>query len=120
VKAIGLGLLEQRCEHALARDERRLPQIEAVGIEQVEGEVNHALRAPRGEIGLQGVEVGNAPQALHDDLPVEKQLVRRQIRQGAGERGEAGRPVMPPPREEPGAAALQLGLYAVAVVLDLG
>ena len=90
VEAIGLRLLEQGREDALALDERRLPQIEAVEVEQVEGEVDHALGAARGEIGLQGVEVGNARLALHDHLAIENEVVGRQIGQGAGERGEPG------------------------------
>ena len=53
------------------------------------------LRAPGGEISLQGVEVGKARLALHDQLTIEDEAVGRQIGQGAGERGRRGRPVVP-------------------------
>ena len=77
VEALGLRLVEQGREDALALDERRVSQIEAVEVEQVEGEVDHALLVPGGEFGLQRVEVGNARLALHNHLAVENELGER-------------------------------------------
>jgi hypothetical protein len=110
VEAIGLGLVEQGREDALALDERRVPQVEAIEVEQVEREVDHALRAARGEIVLQGVEVGDAGLTLHDYLAVENQGVGREV-------GEStGRSVVAPAREELRAAVPG----PVTIVLDLG
>ena len=89
MEARGLGVLEQGREDALALDERRHPQIEPVEVEQVESEVDHALRAAPRAICLQRVKVGDARLALHDDLAVEDGIVGRLVGQ------KAWRPVVP-------------------------
>jgi hypothetical protein len=51
-------LIVQRLQDPLALDERRLPQVKSLQVEQIEGVVDHPVLPAVGEVGLQRAEIG--------------------------------------------------------------
>ena len=86
-------------ESGLALFERRLLQVEAVEMEEVEG-VQHEVAALAGfQCVDEGGEAGDAGRRLHDDLGVDERRLHRQSCDGLRDYGEALGPI------EPGARA---------------
>ena len=69
---------DHRLEEPLALDERRLRQVVAVEIKEVEGVEDEALRPALAQRRLQGGEVRRAGGVLDHHLAVDQRLARRE------------------------------------------
>ena len=112
------GVGQQLGQRRLARAERRLAQVEAVEIEQVEGIEQHVAAAALQRVDQHG-EARHAGRRLHHHLAVDDRDLGRHLGQRGHDDGEALGPVEPLPAEQFYPAVLEMGLQAIAVVLDL-
>src|SRR5262249_33859666 len=104
----------------LALRERRLAQVEAFGIEQIEGMKDEPLGASLAQRRLQRGEVRRARFVLHHQLAVDQRLAQRQLFEGRADRlAELVGPIETAPGEQSYLAAVDARLQAIAVELDL-
>lgn len=94
---VNLGFRDQFFEMLLALDERQLPQIVAIEIQQVESD-HHDFGRLAFELVLQHREVRGAFGGGHDDLTVDNGRACADQERIVGDLFETGRPVMAPPR----------------------
>ncbi len=69
---------DQPLQRRLAGDQRRLAQVVAVEMEEVESVEKEAVRPPLAEIGLKGGKIRRACGVLDDELAVDQRLADRQ------------------------------------------
>jgi hypothetical protein len=118
-KENALGCVRQQLgEQALALDERRSAQIEAVEIEQVESVVEQPIPATPCEVGVQQPKIRDAARIHDDGFAAQDQVLRREGHERIGDGSEAERPVVAPPRVHGRPPASQVRLGAVATELD--
>ena len=110
---------EQLVQRLLAGEERRLAEVVAVEVEEVEGEVDEVVLPVLGEGVLEGLEAGGAVRLQDHHLAVEDRLDHRELLGLAGHRGEAIGPVLAVAGDQTGLAVADLAEGAVAVVFDL-
>ena len=113
----GRARSEQFRQALLAIRQRRLSQVLAVGVQQVEHEVDEVAGLFVDEPGLQCREARHAALVQGDDLAVEEAIGQRLPR--VRDFREAARPVESLARAERGRAAGHAHLHPVAVELDL-
>ena len=85
--------LEQALQRGLARDQRRIGQIAAVQIEQIEHPIDEAIAAALFQVGLQHRETRNALVVLDDQFAVEERRRRGKRGDRRGDALEAMRPI---------------------------
>ena len=106
-------------QQILAIQQRRLGEVAALAIHEVEGEIAEPI-APAGfQIGLQIVEAGNPGGVLDHDFAVDQRRAEPELRQSIRDGAKARRPVESLAGQEPDAAPVDSGLNPVAVMLDL-
>src|SRR5208337_3705824 len=113
------AVAEDRLQKPLALDKRRLAQIEAVQVEEIEGVEDEAVRALLAEGPLEGGEVRRAGVVLDHDLAVDQRLAHGKPLERLDHRlAELRRPVEPAAREQREASLVDARLDPIAVELD--
>ncbi len=108
---------EEPPQDLLALVEPHLPEVPAVEVQEVEGEIDE--RRPSLGAALQGLEARRPVRQHRGDLAVEERRPRRQAADGAGDLRELLRPVLPVAGDEPHLPLVDSRHDAIAVVLDL-
>ena len=115
---LDVGAGDQLLQMRLALDQRQLPQIVAVEIEQIEGD-HHDLGRLALQLVLQHREVGGAVGGGHDDLAVDDRRAGADVPSIVGDLLEALGPVVAAPGEDLDRLVGEMDLDPVAVELDL-
>ena len=110
--------VDQLLQVRLALDQRQLPQVVAVEIEQVEGD-HHDLGGPALQLVLQHREIGGAVGGRHHDLAVDDRRARADVPGVVGDLLEAVGPVVAAAGEDLHGLVGEMDLDPVAVELDL-
>ena len=100
-------------------DQRRGAEVEAVEVDQVEGEIGHRMAVALRQRLFQQVERGDPARVLHHHLAVEDGALAGQLGEGLGQRAVAARPVVAVAGDQPHLAVFDEHQGAVAVVFDL-
>src|SRR5439155_19932091 len=110
---------EDLFQQRLAVEQRRFAQIEAFAIAKIEGVVEHAVLPALAQIGLQIAQAGFAVIVLDHDLAVDESGAQAQRKQRLLDALEALGPIKAGAGEQLDLVAVDAGLDAIAVVLDL-
>ncbi len=111
---------EHRLKQSPAVDERRVPQVEAVQVKEVERIVEEPVGQALAERGLQRREVRCAGSIFDDEFAVDQRLAhRKRLERRDHGLAEFRRPVEPTACEQGEAALVDARLDPVAVELDL-
>src|SRR5689334_20529591 len=106
-------------EQGLAVDQRRLGEVEAFAVEQIEPVEAEAVLPAGAEISLQMIEARQAGGVLDDDLAVNIGRAQPEAGERGGDAAETVGPIEAGAGEELDLAAVDAGLDAIAVLLDL-
>ena len=106
-------------ERLLALLQRKAGEIEAVEIEQIEGEEHEIVGRARGDPVLQIGKIRRAVGRQRDQLAIDQRAGDRQCGQRARQRREFRSPIEPVAGDQPCFALLDARQQAIAVILDL-
>src|SRR5262245_9144790 len=110
---------KQRLQPIFAFDQRQRRDTGTVHVEQVEDEEDQGIGSPLIHGCLQSTEQGNAIRTEGTEFAIEVGRLHGQGAQGADGELVAMGPIQARSREELGFPAVQPGMHAVSVVLDL-
>ena len=114
---LDVGAVDDLLQFGLALDQRQLPKIAAVQIEQIERD-QHDLGRLALELVLQHREIGGAVGGGHHDLAVDDGGARLDVPGVVGDLLEAVGPVVAAPGEDLDRLVGEMDLDPVAVELD--
>ena len=111
--------LQKLLEQCFALDVRKLPQIMAAEIQEIECVVAQCGGAVGARCATQRLKIGNPIRAIHDGFAVYHRLTRPELLDGLGDTAELLRPVKPCARIDGHLSMTQMGLCPVSICLDL-
>src|SRR4051794_39333937 len=110
-------IVEQVLEQSLTLNKRRLPQIIAVKVKQIESLISHPSRILPGQLAAERLEIRDAPAAHHHRFTVDDRGAPEPL-QSLSNTGELLRPIVTAPRINGDGVASKMGLCPIAIGFD--